>query len=77
MSRAGCHTCEVALADITPIAAEFGVALEVIDVDRALDPEIKVEYGDLVPVVLLDGEQHSCWGVDPDELRADLAAALR
>ena len=53
--------------------AEAGAVLEVVDVDHAADPELRLEYGDRLPVVLLDGEEHSCWEVDDEELRADLA----
>jgi hypothetical protein len=36
------------------------------------DPSLRAEYGDLLPVVLLDGVQHSYWEVDEPRLRADL-----
>lgn len=42
-----------------------------IDVDS--DPELAAEFGDRVPVVLIDDEEFACWEVDNDEL----AAALR
>ena len=35
--------------------------------DEAADREL-VEYGDRLPVVLVDGAEHSCWEVDDDEL---------
>jgi hypothetical protein len=53
------------------LAAQAGVAVEVRDVD--LDPADRERWTDHVPVVLLDGEQHSLWFVD----EAALAAALR
>ena len=31
------------------------------------------EFGDRLPVVLLDGREHSYWEVDEPRLRADLA----
>jgi hypothetical protein len=42
----------------------------VVDVDT--DPELQAEYGDRVPVVLLDGREHSYFTVDVDRLRRDL-----
>jgi Glutaredoxin-like domain (DUF836) len=36
------------------------------------DPELQAEYGDRVPVVLLDGREHSYFTVDVDRLRKDL-----
>jgi hypothetical protein len=41
-----------------------------IDVDA--DPDLRAEYGDRVPVVLLDGREHSYFTVDVVRLRADL-----
>ena len=36
------------------------------DVDS--DLELAAEYGDRVPVVVVDGEEFACWEVDNDEL---------
>ena len=40
------------------------------DVDA--DPELQAEYGDRVPVVLLDGREHSYFTVEVPRLRRDL-----
>ena len=53
------------------LAAGAGVPVEVRDVDA--DPADRAAWSDHVPVVLLDGEQHSMWFVDEDAL----ARALR
>ena len=34
--------------------------------------ELRAEYGDRLPVVLLDGVEHSYWDVDVPRLRHDL-----
>ena len=72
VTRNGCHLCETARAHVDAVLARPGlsVALEVLDVDA--DPALRSEYGDQVPVVLLDGELHSFFEVDPDRLLADL-----
>lgn len=78
MSRAGCCICETAAGRLSALAGELGFALTITDIDAAAaagDPSLRAEYGDLVPVVLLDGVQHSYWEVDEPRLRADLAAA--
>lgn len=31
-------------------------------------------YGDLLPMILLNGVEHSYWDVDEQQLRADLTA---
>lgn len=76
LTRAGCSLCEKAAAVLARLADEFGFALSSTDVDAAAaagDPSLRAEYGDLLPVVLLDGVQHSYWQVDEAALRADLA----
>ena len=51
-------------------ARDLGVAWSVTDVDA--DPELRAEYGDRVPVILIDGEEHGYWQVEEDRLRAAL-----
>ena len=70
LTRQGCHLCEVAAETLARIGAEAGVVPEAVDVDT--DPELQAEYGDRVPVVLLDGEEHSYFTVDVERLRRDL-----
>ena len=70
MTRAGCHLCEVAAETLERIAAEAGLQPEAVDVDA--DPELQAEFGDRVPVVVLDGREHSYFTVDVPRLRRDL-----
>jgi glutaredoxin len=70
LTRAGCHLCEEAAATLAGVAAEAGLAPVAVDVDA--DPELQAEYGDRVPVVLLDGREHSYFTVDVLRLRRDL-----
>jgi glutaredoxin len=70
LTRAGCHLCQTAAETLTRIGAEAGLVPEVVDVDA--DPELQAEYGDRVPVVLLDGREHSYFTVDVERLRRDL-----
>jgi glutaredoxin len=70
VSRNGCHLCEVAEAEVERICAELGVPWEVTDVDA--DPELRAEYGEYVPVILVDGEEHGYWRVEEARLRAAL-----
>ena len=70
LTRQGCHLCETAAETLTRIGAEAGLVPEAVDVDT--DPELQAEYGDRVPVVLLDGREHSYFTVDVDRLRRDL-----
>jgi glutaredoxin len=71
ISRAGCHLCDDARAILAAVAAEEGVAWDEVDVDGT--GNLADEYGDRVPVVLLDGSEHAYWRVDPERLRAALS----
>ena len=55
---------------IRPVVAAKNATLERVDVDE--DPELKMEFGDRVPVVLIDDEEFACWDVDNEELAAAL-----
>ncbi len=54
MVRTTCGSCERVRAQITPVVAAAGAHLEVRNVDEA--SELNVEYGDRVPVVVIDGK---------------------
>jgi glutaredoxin len=70
LTRAGCHLCAAAEETLTRVAGEAGLPVELVDVDADLD--LQAEYGDRVPVVLLDGREHSHFTVDVVRLRRDL-----
>lgn len=75
VSRQGCHLCEVAEADVARICADLGVEWTTVDVDA--DPDLRAEYGDYVPVILVDGNEHGYWRVEEDRLRAALRVPER
>jgi glutaredoxin len=72
VSRQGCHLCEVAEAEVARICAELDVEWTVTDVDE--DTELRAEYGDRVPVILIDGAEHGYWRLEEDRFRAALGA---
>jgi glutaredoxin len=71
LTRVGCHLCDDAKHVLVRIAEQTGVAWDEVDVDA--DPELAYEYGDRVPVVLLDGAEHGFWRVEEARLLRDLA----
>lgn len=76
LTRDGCTICERVHARLGELAAELGFDLSTTDVDAAAaagDPALRAEFGDRLPVVLLDSREHSYWDIDEDRLRADLA----
>ena len=77
LTRHGCGICIRVRDRLAQLAAELDFELSTVDVDAlaaAGDSTLRVEYGDRLPVVLLDGAEHSYWDVDEPALRADLAA---
>jgi hypothetical protein len=68
ISRDGCHLCEVAEQALDRIAPGGWTR---VDVDSSI--ELQRDYGDRVPVVLLDGAEHGYWRVEEERLRRDLA----
>jgi glutaredoxin len=73
LTRGGCHLCEPAREAVARVAAATGVAWDEVDVDT--DDELRTEYGDRLPVVLLDGAEHGYWTVEEQRLIRDLGGA--
>ncbi|MEU4317073.1 glutaredoxin family protein [Nocardia sp. NPDC024068] len=78
LTRAGCGMCDRALDQLRVICAEFGIEPMTLDVDveAATDPGLRAEFGDRLPVVLLDGREHSYFDVDEIRLRTDLGRLM-
>ncbi|OBK44094.1 hypothetical protein A5656_06220 [Mycobacterium gordonae] len=77
LTRAGCAICDRVHAQLAELAGELDFDLVSTDVDvaaQAGNPQLRAEFGDRLPVVLLDGREHSYWEVDEPRLRADLSA---
>lgn len=70
MVRQTCGSCSRVVEQITPVVAAAGAELETVDVD--VSDELALEFGDRVPVILVDGEEFACWEVDNEELAAEL-----
>jgi glutaredoxin len=71
ITRPGCHLCEVAKEAIDRVVATTGDRW--IEVDVTGDLELEREYGERLPVVLLDGKEHGYWRVEEDRLLRDLS----
>jgi hypothetical protein len=68
--------CAQVQAQLAELATELGFELTTTDVDVAAaagNSAWRAEFGDRLPVILLDGREHSYWEVDEARLRADLA----
>ena len=77
LTRAGCTICDGVHAQLKQLAEELGFDLSTADVDAEAakgDSGLRAEFGDRLPVVLLDGREHSYWELDEPRLRKDLAS---
>lgn len=72
LTRIDCHLCAAALQTVTEVAAGRDVIVTEIDIDS--DDDLAARYGWDVPVVLLNGRQHSFHRVDKDRLSKTLDA---
>jgi hypothetical protein len=72
IGKPGCHLCDDARAVVAEVCAELGASWE--EKDITTDAELHRRYWEQIPVVLVDGEQHDFWRVDPGRLRRALGA---
>ncbi|MCY7343223.1 MAG: glutaredoxin family protein [Pseudonocardia sp.] len=70
-TRVNCGLCAQAEADVDRICTELGQRFDTVDIDS--DPELRAEYGDRVPVIVVDGREHGFWRVEEPRLRAALS----
>lgn len=66
LTRPNCSLCGPVRRRVEAVAGQTGAAWEELNIDE--DPALRERYNDLVPVVLVDGVEHSHWRVDEAEL---------
>jgi glutaredoxin len=70
VGKPGCHLCDDARAVVAAVCEEVGAAWEEKDITQ--NEELHRAYWEQIPVVLVDGEQHTFWRVDAARLRKAL-----
>jgi hypothetical protein len=65
--RPGCHLCDDARAQLLALQAEYGFALNDIDIEG--DDDLHKRYLERIPVIVLDGEHLFDFFVDDAVLR--------
>lgn len=68
--KPGCHLCDDAQVVVEKVCGELGVVWEAKDI--SVDAELYEKYWEQIPVVLVDGAQHTFWRVDEKRLRKAL-----
>ncbi|MCX4882695.1 MULTISPECIES: glutaredoxin family protein [unclassified Streptomyces] len=70
IGKPDCHLCDDARLVVEKVCGELGVPWEEKDITR--DEGLHDEYWEQIPVVLVDGLQHTFWRVDEGRLRKEL-----
>jgi hypothetical protein len=71
ITRPGCHLCEIAAEEMAKVAAASGETWTELNVEDDID--LEREYGERIPVILLDGREHGYFRVEPERLLRDIA----
>jgi glutaredoxin len=74
-TRPGCHLCDEAKAQITPLLRAAGVILREVNIDA--DPALRDQYGFDVPVIFLGPRKVAKHQVDLQQFRRQLDEALK
>jgi glutaredoxin len=69
-TRQGCHLCELAEETLRAMQEELDFDIEKRFIEG--DPDLIAKYGEQIPVILIDGEHHDFWRVDPGRFRSSL-----
>ena len=75
IGKPGCHLCDDAREAIAGVIAELPDGAPDVEVEEKSildDAELHERYVEDIPVVLIDGRQHTYWRVDPSRLRTAL-----
>jgi glutaredoxin len=62
ISRTGCHLCEIAIDKIKLVKDQLQFELEIKLINDL--PELEQEYGEQVPVIMIDNKIHDYLRVD-------------
>jgi glutaredoxin len=72
LSRQGCHLCDRARSTLVAVCEATGTGWAEADVDD--HPALVPLYGELLPVVFVDGRRHDYWQVDAGRLASALSS---
>ena len=61
-SRTGCHLCEITIDKVKSVKNELNFDLQIKLIDNSLD--LEKEYGEQVPVIMINDKVHDYWRVD-------------
>jgi hypothetical protein len=69
-SKPGCHLCDDMKHVIDVVGARVPLTLEIVDI--SVDPDLMAQYGEEIPVLMIDGKKAAKYRVSAQELEATL-----
>ena len=71
-SRHGCHLWDVMKDEVVLIQQELSFTIEIIYIDKNI--ELEEKYGEQVPVILINGENHDFFKLNETRFRKALVS---
>lgn len=65
-TKPGCHLCDEMKIVVANVARQFSVEVE--EVDISADPDLMQEYGEQIPVLMLDGKKIAKYRISEADL---------
>ena len=80
IGKPGCHLCDDARVVVQSVMAEIAATdassrMSLEEQSILDDAALAEQYAEEIPVLLIDGEVHNYWRIDPVRLKSALAAA--
>jgi len=72
LTKADCHLCAAARDAVERVTSSLGLTWTEQSIDT--DPALRERYAEEIPVLLIDGEVHNYWRIDPVRLKTALLA---
>jgi glutaredoxin len=79
IGKPGCHLCDDAREVVQAVMSEVEATdasrrIEFDEVSILDDDALRAQYAEEIPVLLIDGEVHNYWRIDPVRLKTALLA---
>ena len=74
-TRPGCHLCDEMKEIVLPVAVEYGCAVDQVDISA--DAQLEAEFGQEIPVLLVNGRKAFKYRVSEREIRRRLRRERR
>jgi glutaredoxin len=72
VGKPGCHLCDDAEAVIEGVLVDFAGKVSLTKLNILEDEELFARYSEEIPVLLINGQVHNYWRIDPERLREAL-----